>query len=570
VSTWYVGFCGVTLALCVAVTCAAAPHPEPEANPSGAGIHNEAPDDPPGALAAARNGASAAASVSFGRFTHIQVNVNGAGGNIIGDAANEPTIAVDPHDATRIAIGWRQFDTIASNFRQAGYGYSTDGGTSWATGVIEPGVFRTDPVLDFDAQGRFFYNSLKWVSPLSTQVFPSTDGGATWGAGAPAYGGDKQWMTIDRTGGSGHGHVYEAWSFVSNPTPGLTFSRSIDGGATFQSPTAIPGQLVWGTLAVGPDGTLYVVGTLQIRGPIYVARSTDAQDPGATPSFTSVPVSLGGGSINTGGPNPSGLLGQLWIAVDRSAGPRSGWVYVLASVVNGSDPLDVMFARSTDGGVTWSPPRRVNDDAMGNGAYQWFGTMSVSPEGRIDAVWNDTRGSADINQSALYYSYSDDGGATWSVNEQASPTWNSTVGWPNQNKIGDYYHMISRSNGADLAWAATFNGEQDVYFVRIPLGTTAVATSRAPELDLRVLPNPFRGTTSIAYAYAGPGRVRLDILDPAGRRITTLKDGWVAGGAGTARWNGTDGAGRTVAPGIYLARLVTDQLSRSVKVLLLK
>src|SRR5262249_9195140 len=152
----------------------------------------------------------------------------------------------------------------------------------------------------------------------------------------------------------------------------------------------------------------------------------------------------------------------LWIAVDRTGGPRDGSVYVLASVKTATDPLDVMFIRSTDGGLTFSAPVRINDDPAGNQAYQWFGTMPVAPNGRIDVVWNDTRGSADNTVSALYYSYSTDGGTTWSANEQASPTWNSTVGWPNQQKIGDYYHMISRNEGADLAWAATFNGEEDV------------------------------------------------------------------------------------------------------------
>lgn len=48
-----------------------------------------------------------------------------------------------------------------------------------------------------------------------------------------------------------------------------------------------------------------------------------------------------------------------------------------------------------------------------------------------------------------------------------SPEWNSWIGWPQQNKIGDYYHMRSDLLGADLAWAATFNGEQDAYHLRI-------------------------------------------------------------------------------------------------------
>ena len=33
-----------------------------------------------------------------------------------------------------------------------------------------------------------------------------------------------------------------------------------------------------------------------------------------------------------------------------------------------------------------------------------------------------------------------------------------------QSKLGDYYDMKSDNGGADVAYAATFNGEQDVYY----------------------------------------------------------------------------------------------------------
>jgi len=127
-----------------------------------------------------------------------------------------------------------------------------------------------------------------------------------------------------------------------------------------------------------------------------------------------------------------------------------------------------MFARSDDGGFTWSEPVRVNDDLEGNGAWHWFGTMDVAPNGRIDAVWNDTRNSGGLaNLSELYYAFSTDGGRTWSKNVPVSPQFDSRLGWPNQAKIGDYYGMVSDNTGTNIAYAATFNGEQDVYFLRI-------------------------------------------------------------------------------------------------------
>ncbi len=83
-----------------------------------------------------------------------------------------------------MAIGWRQFDTISSNFRQAGFGFTTDGGLNWTfPGAIEPGVFRSDPVLDSDSAGNFYYNSLTNSPTFYCDVFKSSNGGATWDPG---------------------------------------------------------------------------------------------------------------------------------------------------------------------------------------------------------------------------------------------------------------------------------------------------------------------------------------------------------------------------------------------------
>ena len=526
----------------------------PSAAPPALSLPLERLDEPPGVPAPSPQGALAASPVVFGQFVSIQVNVNGSGANIVGDAANEPSIAVDPFDHNHIAMGWRQFGTIRSNFREAGFAYSTDGGMTWTAGKITPGVFRSDPVLGVDADGDFFYNSS--TSDLTSQVFPSINHGMTWGPSVASYGGDHPWMTIDQTDGPGRNHFYEAWSTSGNAYFPNTFSRSSNDGVSFEAPIAISHSPVLGTLDVGPDGTLYVIGTDLPGGPFVFSRSTNAQNGLATPTFTTTSLDLGG-AFTSGGPNPQGLLGQVWVAVDRSIGqPRSGWLYALASVQTSTDPLDVHFIRSTDGGATWSAPLRVNDDPTGTRAFQWFGTMSVSPDGRIDAVWNDTRGSSDSTRSALYYSYSTDGGTSWSVNEQVCPVWNSMLGFPKQSKIGDYYHMISDVNGADLAYAATFNGEQDIYYLRFTRPVLEVATQPTQGLRLHASqPNPFRSSTTIRFEVpAGGSRVKIEVLDAGGRRLATLIDGVRAGGVQAIRWNGLDGSGRPVAPGVYLCR----------------
>jgi hypothetical protein len=231
----------------------------------------------------------------------------------------------------------------------------------------------------------------------------------------------------------------------------------------------VPEEPLYGTSTVAPDGVVYFAGLASYSPGIVVSRSSNAQNPSATVSFDqTVVVDLGGDIQGWGGPNPVGLLGQVWIASDHSDGPSRGHLYLLASVdPAGSDPLDVHFSRSTDGGATWSAPVRVNDDPAGSNAWQWFGTMSVAPDGRIDVVWNDSRDDAGGYDSELTYAYSVDGGLTWSPNEVLSPPFDPHIGWPQQEKIGDYYDMVSDETGVHIAYAATFNGEQDVYYLHL-------------------------------------------------------------------------------------------------------
>jgi hypothetical protein len=445
-----------------------------QTNPPDPSLHNEVKEDDYIHVSRESQERSPAYRYLMENITTVQVNVDGNGLNIIGDAANEPSIAVNPNNRSRMAIGWRQFNTISSNFRQAGFGFTTDNGTTWTfPGVIEPGVFRSDPVLDVDAYGNFYYNSLTNSPTYLTDVFKSSTGGSSWDNGTFAQGGDKQWMAIDKTGGMGTGHIYAFWTaFYSVCSPG-SFTRSTNSGLNFEDCITIPNDPYWGTLTVGSGGVLYLGGS--IGTDFLVVRSLNAQNAGQAVIWDLATVVSLDGSISYGGfPNPGGLMGQVNIAVDTSGGSFHNNLYLLCTVdrYSNNDPADIMFARSTDGGTTWSSPIRINDDA-GTSAYQWFGTMSVAPNGRIDVVWLDTRNNPG-NISALYYSYSNDGGLTWSQNVRLSDYFDSRIGWPNQNKMGDYFDMVSDNDGARLAWAATFNGEQDVYYSFITEGAVPV------------------------------------------------------------------------------------------------
>src|SRR5258708_815686 len=223
-------------------------------------------------------------STSFG--ISYQVNVNPGQQNIPGDAANDPSVCIAPTNPNHIAVGWRQFDTTNSSFRQAGWAYSTNGGLDWTfPGALVAGEFRSDPVLAADANGWFYYLGITNANTLYCELQRSTNGGKTWQPVASALGGDKEWMAIDTTSGSGRGNIYQVWSpfynYYNNQTQ--IFTRSTNGGQNWMTAIGLPHSPYFGTLDVGPGGELYMFGSAIDIVPFVVNRSTNAQIRSVTP-----------------------------------------------------------------------------------------------------------------------------------------------------------------------------------------------------------------------------------------------------------------------------------------------
>lgn len=79
---------------------------------------------------------------------------------------------------------------------------------------------------------------------------------------------------------------------------------------------------------------------------------------------------------------------------------------------------------------------------------------------------------------------------------------------------------------------------------------------RATSIELApVQPNPSVGATTLRFAVAERGKVRLVLHDLAGRAVRTLVDDVLDVGDRTMAWDGLDDTGSPVAAGVYFARL---------------
>ncbi len=133
--------------------------------------------------------------------------------------------------------------------------------------------------------------------------------------------------------------------------------------------------------------------------PQVVARSTDQ---GKTWEVKELgpPIYTGNGSMTGLGWTPEG--GGTFVAIYAGAHEQSA--------TNGVS--DVNLQRSTDNGVTWTPPVAINDDRPDEWTLNFYPQLQVAPDGRIDAVWQDNRDLADFHFN-VRYTYSTDGGKTW-------------------------------------------------------------------------------------------------------------------------------------------------------------
>ena len=100
-------------------------------------------------------------------------------------------------------------------------------------------------------------------------------------------------------------------------------------------------------------------------------------------------------------------------------------------------------------------------------------------------------------------------------------------------------------------------------------GGKRVALPDSPQLAQNA-PNPFNSQTVLSYFLPAPGPASVEVFTLTGQRVAVLHQGPQQAGYHRLHWDGRDDAGRPLASGMYLYRLVTDEVVLARKLVLLR
>ena len=375
--------------------------------------------------------------------------------------------------------------------------YSTDGGATWGQTSLPlmPGdIFQGDPAVDWTSDGTAWATSLGIVNTMSdikVKAYRSIDGGATWTYDATVSGtqstADKEMLWSDHSATSPFkDNLYVVWVYH-----GQTYLNRRTGPAgSWGTPitilvstfSAYPGADVktnaFGDVFVFWPGTDNGASATPNR--IFGHKSTDAGQTfqaaitvGQTYGLNqykipaqakrSVLISVSGGAYRTAFKN---LVYASWNDLTGASGCTSN-ADAPGTNTASSCKSRIWFARSTDGGATWSTPVMINNQASLND--QFFPHLAVDEtNGVVSIVYYDTIGDPGRLKTDFWYQSSYDGGVTWSTPTRVTTAQtNETVAGADLfNQYGDYTGMSAyaglflpswtdrRNNAREEIWTA--------------------------------------------------------------------------------------------------------------------
>jgi hypothetical protein len=298
----------------------------------------------------------------------------------------------------------------------------------------------------------------------------STDGGNTWGPistliidGAAGFN-DKNAITADPNNANFAYAVWDRLAPAAAPTAGPTlFTRTVNGGVSWEAARVIvdPGtnnQTIGNLVAVLPQAAgggalLNVYLELTNVARMRVVRSTDQGATWGAPITIATIAPRGAADPTTNLAIRDGA-GLPSVAV----APGTGHVYVVwqDSVFSGGQLDAIALSRSTDGGLTWSVPVRVNNNS---GAAQAFTpNVAVNANGVVAVTYFDLR-SDNAEPTTLGADYwiarSADGGATWTEARVSGPFDLAQAPVARGYSIGDYMSLAAAGNEFVALWVQT-------------------------------------------------------------------------------------------------------------------
>jgi hypothetical protein len=426
---------------------------------------------------------------------------------IPGSGVTPPRIVVGYNDSGSLDIFGQQSFATAPEGKLTGYSVSTDGGASFTDQGTLPTNLNGDigdPTLARDnASGLVYLTTVpfgEFFGAASLSVFRSYDGGSKFILpvnGAPGINPtdiiDKPWSTVDNFAGPGHGNLYEVFTDFG-ATARIVLTRSTDGGRSFgpfggtQIFDGGSGNVEGAFVTVSPDHSVNVFWIEQsaVGKPnrILMAKSTNQ---GLTFGAPVTVATLATKSVN----GDLGLLGLQGQPFRTNAFPQAAAspvnskdlyvVYNDVGVANG-DKADIYFTQSSDGGLHWSAPTRVNKDATNHD--QWQPTLAVTPDGnRVGVFWYDRRDDPHnflINRFGAIEDFRTAGAALFPTNfvynQVAFPPVNGLDPVLNPAYMGDYDQATADSNFFYTTWGdnrspstAHAGNNADIRFAKIPL-----------------------------------------------------------------------------------------------------
>jgi hypothetical protein len=127
--------------------------------------------------------------------------------------------------------------------------------------------------------------------------------------------------------------------------------------------------------------------------------------------------------------------------------------FIPSGGLDGANNLDIYYANSTDGGTTWNQGRRVNDDLGLTNQATGFRSIAVDKNDNIHIVWMDLRNNS---LGDIYYANSTDGGITFSgnkkVNDAPNGSWDASIAIDGNDNI----YMVWSDNRNDTTKSDIF------------------------------------------------------------------------------------------------------------------